>query len=192
MKLPFLSLPQKNSTYRELIQFWSRFQQLSENDKNLYTDRIYKEKFTANDIDKLFEWKNGMKLNGNATKQPTVDKIKDRLIKVNRLKRDFHMEYFKSNFSDIGAIWQIFLLHTIQPANFPIFDQHVYRAHIYLTEKVVREIPNNNAYKLKYYFEQYLPFFETIKFEVDEIREIDLALLALGKFLKSNYAKLVL
>jgi len=37
----------------------------------------------------------------------------------------------------MSAIWQIFLLHIIDPTNYPIFDQHVYRAHYYLEHRTI-------------------------------------------------------
>lgn len=107
----------------------------------------------------LFEWKNGMKINGHLRKQASIVKVISKLTQVNKLKADFDLLYFKRHFSDISAIWQIFLLHIIQPTQFPIFDQHVYRAHIFLLDKTITEIPTHQPYKLNYYYDNYLPFF---------------------------------
>lgn len=188
MMLPFLNFTYHKNDYKTFVNFWSDFYIISPKD-NLYTDRINKSKFTKTDIELLFEWKNGMKVNGHIPKQASIDKVVSRLTQVNNLKTRFDMPYFKTYFFDIAAIWQIFLLHTIQPLQFPIFDQHVYRAHIFLLDKTITEIPNNQAYKLKYYHKDYLPFFNTLKSEITDLRKIDCALWAFGKFLKTPYAK---
>ena len=188
MTLPFLKLSYQKTDYKTFVDFWSDYYIFSPKD-NLYTDRINKSKFTKTDIEMLFEWKNGMKVNGHIPKQASIDKVVSRLTQVNKLKAHFDLTYFKKHFSDIAAIWQIFLLHIIQPTQFPIFDQHVYRAHIFLVNKTITEIPNHQPHKLKYYHNNYLPFFDTLKSEITDLRKIDLALWAFGKFLKTHYAK---
>lgn len=188
MTLPFLRITYKKTSYQTFVDFWSKYYIISSYD-NLYSDRIHKNKFTKTDIKMLFEWKNGMKVNGHVPKQASIDKVISRLTHVNKLKTQFDLLYFKKHFSDIAAIWQIFLLHIIQPTKFPIFDQHVYRAHVFLIKNAITEIPNHQPHKLKYYHDSYLPFFDTLKSEINDLRKIDLALWAFGKFLKTNYAR---
>lgn len=189
MTLPFLSFKyKKTDTYDEFIEFWSDYYIYLVNDK-LYSDRINNTRFTQSDIQALFEWKNGMKVNEHPTKQISIDKVKSRIKVVNRLKTDFDLTLFENTFCDIGAIWQIFLLHVIQPTQFPIFDQHVYRAHIFLTQQKLEEISNNQKQKLEYYHNSYIPYFDGIKTNITDLRKIDAALWAFGKFLKTNYAK---
>jgi hypothetical protein len=188
MTLPFLKITYNKAGYNTFVNFWSDYYIFSQRD-NLYTDRIHQSKFTKTDIKMLFEWKNGMKVNGHIPKQASIDKVISRLTHVNKLKTHFDLLLFKKHFSDIAAIWQIFLLHIIQPTQFPIFDQHVYRAHFFLLNKTIGEISNHQPHKLKYYHNNYLPFFNILKAEITDIRKIDLALWAFGKFLKTHYAK---
>jgi hypothetical protein len=188
MTLPYLKITYQNTDYKTFVDFWSKYYIISPKD-NLYTDRINKSKFTKIDIEKLFEWKNGMKINGHKQKEISIEKITSRLNQINKLKADFDIMYFNRYFSNIAAIWQIFLLHIIKPKKFPIFDQHVYRAHTFLLDKKIIEIPNIQLSKLKYYHNNYLPFFDKIKSEITNLRQIDLALWTFGKFLKTDYAK---
>lgn len=46
-----------------------------------------------------------------------------------------------------GMIWKIFTLHILNPDKYPIFDQHVYRAMVYLKTGVIKEIPKSNEEK---------------------------------------------
>lgn len=191
MKLPILELNYRDLSDKDFILFWSAYYIISKND-HLYTVRINNKRFTKSDIEKLFEWKNGMKVNGHIPKQASINKVISRLKYVNELKTNFNLIYFQLHFSDIAAIWQIFLLHIIQPKKFPIFDQHVYRAHIFLKHKIIQEIPNHQPSKLKYYHNEYIPFVQKLKREVKGLRKIDMAVWAFGKFLKTQYAKKII
>jgi hypothetical protein len=97
---------------------------------------------------------------------------------------------FKNEFADISAIWKLFLLHIIAPNIYPIFDQHVYRACIYLTTQKLKEIPLSNNKKEQIYFQDYLEFFNDIVATSQLPRkQVDEALFSFGRFLKSIYGK---
>ncbi len=88
----------------------------------------------------------------------------------------------------MGSIWKIFLLHIIKPHEFPIYDQHVYRAYKYIEKNTIEEISNVNRNKYQNYLNQYLVFFDELKLKAKECesKEIDEALWAFGKILSKK------
>jgi hypothetical protein len=191
MLFPLLQIQFKKLKADVFIKFWSSHILLTENDK-LYTDRIDKKEFTRNDIDKFYDWKNGMKINTHVQKNISINKIKRRLTVINELKKNFNADIFNFEFKDISAIWQIFLLHLIGPKTYPIFDQHVFRAHQFLLNKRVQEISKSKKEILNYYYTVYIPFFRQLRKSVKDPRKVDLALVALGQFLKTRYSQVLL
>lgn len=188
MEYPFITIPHRQSTPAEFISFWQPLYTYSVVDY-LYTESITKGAFTAEDIRHLFEWKNGMKVNGHLQKEKAITHVASNVEVVNSLKASFDEVLFKKNFGKMSAIWQIFLLHIIDPAQYPIFDQHVYRGFVFLKEKDVKDIPTQSVQKFALY-EDYREFFKE-KFAkiMSTGRDIDQALWAFGKFLKTNYAR---
>jgi len=81
-----------------------------------------------------------------------------------------------------GAIWNIFYLHILDTNKYPIYDQHTYRAMIYLQTKKIIEISNNDKKKYESYIYEYIPFVKS--FNNTNHRKIDKALFAFGQFLK--------
>lgn len=168
----------------EFVSFWRRFYDYPL--EHLYAERISKGEFTREDMVKLFEWKNGMKL--SEKKKAVITKIQERLIVVNQLKKDFSFEVFNNSFGDLPSIWKIYLLHTIRPQSYPIFDQHVCRAWAFLTQGTIKEIPTKNSEKDKSYFDGYLLFFnKAAEFPDLPKKSLDEALWAFGKYLKREY-----
>lgn len=84
-----------------------------------------------------------------------------------------------------GMIWKIFTLHILHPDKFPIFDQHVYRAMIYLKTGEIKEIPSKNRNKQQSYIKEYLHFYNE-EHGYYEDRKLDKALFSFGRFLKRN------
>lgn len=119
-------------------------------------------------------------------------KILPKLKIINSLKisADFELEKFLEEFKEVSTIWKIFLLHVIRSDEYAIFDQHVYRAFYYIKHSEIRELPYDDKKKEKIYFEQYLPFFKQIR-EGCLIKRVDESMWAFGKFLKSNYGKMI-
>ncbi|MGF7217454.1 hypothetical protein GGR92_003628 [Spirosoma lacussanchae] len=104
---------------------------------------------------------------------------------LHQLRKDFSLTTFEEHFSDLSAIWQAFLLHILQPATFPIFDQHVYRAYRYLTTGRPCELPFGKANRMRLYHESYLPFFnQIVAATTDNSQTTDQALWAFGKFIR--------
>jgi hypothetical protein len=172
-------------SHQDFVNYWSAFYNYPKED--LYTERIGKNEFTTDDIEKLYVWKNGTPL--SQKKKVPLKVITDKIGVVNRLKSAFDLELFKREFNGISAIWKIYLLHVIAPNAYPIFDQHVCRAFYFLTEHKLKEIPIKNSEKESFYFKNYVGFFNDLANGNIPRKKIDEALWALGKFLKTEHGK---
>jgi hypothetical protein len=189
MNLKYLTTNTSNHT--EFIHQWSKLYSYS--NETSYYNSITKEVFELNDIQNLYIWKNGMKL--SASKQKSLDtKIKTKLSIINTLKKynTISVEDFKTEFKDVSAVWKIFLLHTIKPNKYPIYDQHIHRAFLFIHNEDWSNISNDtvtNKEKELFYFDRYLPFVKSINYS--NLKKLDEAFFAFGQFLNTrNYAKL--
>jgi len=205
MIYPVLTISKVNKS--EFVDFWAKFYDFPINRNTTeedYNSLISKNEFDENDIEKLFNWKNSMPIivrreDGQAIKKHQnksifLDKAKAELFTINKLKKDFNPDKFNRTFKG-STIWKAFLLHIIDPKEFPIFDQHVYRAYCFL-ERLERKVPDefielekiSNAKKMTIYKNEYIPFFENFNDKVLKNRESDKALWAFGKFLKGYHS----
>jgi hypothetical protein len=168
---------------KEFVDFWSSFYSYSL--EEYYTPIISKKRFSKDDLLKLFEWKNGGKL--AQKKKKALESIVAKIDQINTLKLKFCIDTFLKEFSFVkGSIWKMFLLHIIQPEKFPIFDQHVYRAYLFIDKDQRGEIPDNKR-KQDVYFLEYVPFFNKLSGNGNSRKKLDEALWAFGKFLKTPY-----
>lgn len=183
----FFVLTGKTSDAGEFIKFWRQFYTYSNEEK--YNDSIGLTNFDKQNLIALFEWKNGSRLSDRKTKS-FEEKILSKLEIINTFKKsqDFKLDEFAREFKGVSAIWKSFLLHIIKPKEYPVFDQHVYRAYYYLKNSLIKELPQENIKKEKIYFEEYLAFFQQIQ-DGFSLKETDEALWSFGKFLKSNYGR---
>lgn len=155
------------------------------NDPNeqLYTNSINQTSFTAGDIETLFQWKNQSPLSKKKNKSLT-NKIISELATINALKKDFDKTEFNSKFKTVSAVWQIFLLHIISPNSYPIYDQNVHRALLFINGNdewlTIDETISDKA-KLTFYQEVYRPFCERLNMDY---KEIDKGMFMLGQALK--------
>jgi hypothetical protein len=186
----FRILSQRECTADKFVDFWSA--QYSFPNEDLYTQHISKSIFSREDLKSLFLWKNGMRLSGK--KDAALNgKVLRRLTAINELKTKFLQEQFDRKFTDLSAIWKIFLLHCVQPQTYPIFDQHVYRAMCYMQSGVITELRNNSTRKYKQYFESYVPFYSSVvKCSCRDSVKVDRALWVFGKTLKDPLAQKVM
>jgi hypothetical protein len=99
--------------------------------------------------------------------------------------RDEGRKYI-ANFTG-GGIWDIFWLHCLAPNIFPIFDQHTYRAMAKIKCITPPEIETTRPRKLAAYFDRYLSFVDDFGSDVNR-RDLDKALFAYGRFLKSDFS----
>lgn len=172
--------------FRAFIEFWSALYNYPQEEK--YTRSIQKEIFTAADLTDLFTWKNGMELSAKK-KQALQEKILDKLSIIQQFQREgIAIADFKKEFSNVSAVWQLFLLHCIDPAEYPIYDQHIHRAFCKIHKQAYQHITDrlSEKSKLAFYDTEYLVFVKEHK-ELD-LRKIDKALFTYGRFLKTNLA----
>jgi hypothetical protein len=189
MKLPILE--QKNlDNFPKFIEYWAQMYNVDA-DKP-YDESINKKTFTDKDIQKLYEWKNGMPLSEKKQKSLN-EKIISKLSVINELKQNFDKEIFRKEFKNISLVWKIFLLHIIEPQKFPIYDQHIHRAYQFICKKDWQSVSAqmNEKAKCEFYFQTYLPFVksETKKHGL-EIRNLDRGLFIFGKNLKGKKVSL--
>lgn len=187
-------LKKKSCALKEFIEFWAQFY-----DEGKYPDSIYKANLNINgnlqkdNIIPLLEWKNGQPL--SKAKKNIANKIIKNLQKFNdfRAVKTVSQEDFKqfwelvSNIVKTGLIWKVYLFHIARPNDYPIVDQHVLRAHRYLTTGKIAEPPQTletyNTYK---------NFFHKITKESGKKpREVDKALMTFGQYLASQFSKLL-
>ncbi|WP_435415088.1 hypothetical protein [Polaribacter aestuariivivens] len=183
---------QANISLCTFINFWSKLYTFS--NEAIYTESINKETFTKTDIQNLYKWKNGMKL--SVLKQKSLDtKIKAKLSIINVFKKNdgIDLESFKNEFKNLTAVWKIFLLHIIKPDKYPIYDQHIHRAFLFILNEDWSNISNtsiSNKAKEQFYFERYVPFIEAQN--IKDLKKLDEAFFAFGQFLNTrNYATLL-
>ncbi|MEO8820620.1 MAG: hypothetical protein ABI267_03650 [Ginsengibacter sp.] len=165
------------------VKCWSSLYNYPKYD--LYKSTVTKSEFAEGDLRLLFDWKNGMNLSSKKG-QSFLNQILQHQELIYELKKNFDQDKFEKSFGKISAVWQIFLLHIIRPSSCPIFDQHVYRAFMFIQNQDEKTLPFVQTAKLKIFYEQYLPFFLDMLELADEYDhfEIDKALWTFGKMLK--------
>ena len=181
---------QKAKELHEFISYWSSFYDYP-ND-SLYNGCIWKSQFERNDILNLYVWKNGMRL--SKQKQLSLEeKVLPKLILINKLKEEgsLDLNFFFNEFKSVSSVWKIFLLHIIKPNQFPIYDQHIHRAFLFIQGLDYSKISNDTISekeKLVFYQESYLPYIK--ENNVTDLKKQDEAFFAFGQFLKTrNYEK---
>ncbi len=186
------TLKPQSISINNFILTWSK--QYAYANETAYYSSISKKEFTTTDIQNLYVWKNGMRL--SEPKQKSVDaKIKAKLPLINKFKSNdkINLEGFKKEFKDLSVVWKIFLLHSINPNKYPIYDQHIHRAFLFIHNEDWSNISNTSVKdfeKETFYFKRYLPFIESIN--VPDLKKLDEAFFAFGQFLNTrNYATLL-
>jgi hypothetical protein len=173
------------------LEFWAS--QYRYELEHLYETNISIKPFTDNAIWSLFEWKNGGTIaekkkkpvrNFIAHKEDDFVKQATQFAPTNSDEPAVLAKEFLTLFSTGGAIWRIFWLHCCNQA-FPIYDQHVHRAMVFIEEGRIEELDDasekKDKKKVELYLTKYLPFHA--QFSGDQ-RKIDKALVTFGRFLK--------
>lgn len=177
----------KNSC-KEFVDYWK--------EKYRYGHETVYERHIAKDLTKdieslkkLFVWKNGHKKLSESQQININEKIEwlnsdcVRNCEKEQIIKKAEKKYLNRN--EGGAIWNIFFLHCLHPEEWPIYDQHTYRAmmYMYIETGKIPEDENNNRKKYENYIDNYKPFFKD-NFKESKPRDVDKALFAFGKFLK--------
>lgn len=168
----------------DTIQQWAQY--YSDTQEQLYEDHIGSTQFEYEQIEMLFQWKNQSILSGKK-KKSLNDNILSEIEIINELKKQFDDQKFVQHFGTVSAVWQIFLKHVIAPNTYPIYDQNVHRAYLYLKGEKWQEIDETIAdpKKLAFYHNEYLPFVRKYcKQSATEVKTFDKGMFALGQALK--------
>lgn len=152
-------------------------------DESKYKQNIGVREFKPSNLIELFHWKNGMPLKGSGGKEKSLhQKVLKKISIINDYKRlpNVDLRNFNTDFGDISAVWRIFLLHTIKPHVYPIYDQHIHRTYNYIHNIEWRTINStlSDKKKLDFYFNTYLPYVKSL--DVPDLKAMDEAFLLLG------------
>lgn len=188
LALPILYQKQSDNL-TDFIAYWSQLYAYGQAEKYA---KIHKNILSTEDLTALYEWKNGMKLSEAKAKSLT-SKIIQRINIINDLKaaKKINMNDFLSEFKHVSAVWKLFLLHIIQPDEYPIYDQHIHRAYSFIKKQSTEGIKStiSDAKKLKFYFEEYLPFVKETGFK--DLKKMDEAFFAFGQFIHIGHQKTI-
>ena len=183
----------QNVSAAEFVKRWSAEYRRKEKPvvRGLYNQNMAIRPCTEESITNLLHWKNGSTFKGrfSGKKAKLVKEIVGKLEVVNQLEAQWDDQLFKEQLrpDNNGPIWKLFLLHVIQPAIFPIFDQHVYRAQIYLQTTNIVELSKTRKSRFNLFINDFMPLFNELKKETKaSVKEVDEAMWAFGKFLKVN------
>ena len=186
MKL--ITLEQKQiDNFIDFNDFWS--EKYDYPNIETYDNILEKKEFSELDLEKIFQWKNGMTLS-EAKKSGLDKKIISKRIIINELKLKFNEEEFEKEFNSLTAVWKIFLRHIIKPCEYPIYDQNIHRAYCFINNdenwiNITSTI--NDKKKQTFYFNDYKPFVieKQRKYNL-KLRKIDKAFFAFGQILNNN------
>ena len=159
----------------------------------MYESNISVKPFTDEVIMNLFEWKNGGKL--AELKRKSVERNYFPKKEHECVRRaiqfpqsasaeesgEFAKEFLTNDFKEGGEIWPIFWLHCCNQ-RFPIYDQHVHRAMVFIEEGRTEDLNEFEGRKVEFYITRYLSFHRRFS---GEQRKIDKAVHTFGRFIKA-------
>jgi len=164
------------------IEFW---QQLYI-DNNLTDQKLYYpyiKDLKGGFLDNLWLWKGGARF--YRINRAAIERMKQYIEEIREFRKndpgidvlyEFSGKFFRS-----GVVYRVFFMHICCPSEYPIFDQHVFRAFIFLTTgKIIKTPRNMEEYK------EYRKFVFKLhkKYQIG-LRDIDKALMSFGQFLNN-------
>lgn len=181
----FILQKQPCGSITEFISHWRTLYNYFDDGK--YKQNIGEVEFKPSNLVELFHWKNGMKLSGGKEKS-LQEKILNQIAFINKYKKlsSIDLDKFNADFKDVSAVWRIFLLHTIKPRIYPIYDQHIHRTYNFIHNLDWQSINNTIAdkKKLDFYYSIYLPYVQLLG--VTDLKALDEAFFAFGQFLNTR------
>lgn len=173
---------------QKLIEFWSQFYDDSQNlDDKFYYPYISNEGLLETDaLDKLWLWKMGKYY--FRIYQQQIRRVKEKkkdVLKFRKYNSDQESLYkFSKSFFPAGLVYPIFLMHICKPEEYPIFDQHVFRAFTFITKKEIVDRPKNINIKDYWRYKEFV--LQIYKERKISLRDIDKGLMAFGQFLANS------
>ena len=184
---------QSCSSMTDFISYWRTLYNYLDDGK--YKHNIDLVEFKPTNLIELYHWKNGMTVKGSGGKEKSLqEKILNRIVLINQYKKlsRIDLDKFKKDFGDVSAVWRIFLLHTIKPKVYPIYDQHIHRTYNFIHNIEWQSITNtiSDKKKLDFYFNTYLPYIQNL--DINDFKALDEAFFAFGQFLNTRNQKYLL
>ena len=189
----FILQKQSCSSMTVFISHWRTLYNYLDDGK--YKHNIDLVEFKPTNLIELYHWKNGMTVKGSGGKEKSLqEKILNRIVLINQYKKlsRIDLDKFKKDFGDVSAVWRIFLLHTIKPKVYPIYDQHIHRTYNFIHNIEWQSITNtiSDKKKLDFYFNTYLPYIQNL--DINDFKALDEAFFAFGQFLNTRNQKYLL
>ena len=183
----FILQKQPCGSVTEFISHWRTLYNYFDDGK--YKQNIDVVEFKPTNLIELYHWKNGMTIKGSGGKEKSLqEKILNRIASINKYKKlsSIDLDKFNTDFADVSAVWRIFLLHTIKPKVYPIYDQHIHRTYNFIHNLEWRSVTNTipDKKKLDFYYNTYLPYVELLG--VTDLKAMDEAFFAFGQFLNTR------
>lgn len=183
-----LICPPVLASEQEFVSFWApRYSADPDADRDYFRSLDRLEADSENSLHELLKWKNGG-LNLSRSKQAFLATAQQVLRNCGGVGSAKACEPRKllDAMPDSGPIWSLFLIHCLHPQTHPIFDQHVYRAMLFMQGKPSQELPGLvRAGVFDAYFGEYRPFWVAFRERVSHSsRDTDRALWAFGKWLQ--------
>lgn len=169
----------------DFVSIWSPL--YSYPNDNKYNNHISNGLNSKESFIELFNWKNGT---GNVIYEKKMKGVLEHWNKIEilrELKREFNWDLFEREFEPqkSSTIWKIFLLHIINPNEFPIFDQHVFRSYNFFKNGVIEEIPNYSKSKYLIYKTEYKEWFNKNQQDYKIVpKKMDESFMSFGQMLK--------
>ncbi len=175
------------------MEFWENFYRSKISDEVYQANLSMGGELTGENISLLWRWKN--ERYGSPLIEPTQAILGD----INAFRRLEHLggpgeRKFWQKVATITQriVWQVFLFHMARPLDYPIFDQHVMRAHLALTRGYLYRNPREVIEPCRTYerfcsaYRGYRSFFFDVVKEAgaSELKAVDRALWAFGRHLK--------
>lgn len=214
------------TSLRQFIESWEpRYFYDNENERakeRLYTANI-RGPHNEETLKELFRWKS-FHTTAEKASRALKRKFFSKMAEVTELGRlnfsghdalnKFGQDFLNNKFPDGGPIYRIFWLHCWYPDKFPIYDQNVHRAMVFIEapmevrqfndeEKIKQYLDSNELTRhsheeqIKQYLHRYVPFFEQFRIVASKLsfdqacdgirgRKADRALVTFGDELKSK------
>jgi len=190
-------------TLHEFMDFWATKyfyddQKLHDLEK-LYSNNI-RGPHRVETLTELFKWKMGVYASVKKIRSGLEQNFLSKIEKAAGLPPDISAkDFLQVQFPNGGVIARIFWLHCWYPKRFPIYDQHVHRAMVFLRTGQVNEADElgnlSDKKKIEQYL-QYVDFFERFRAVSEELfdnesdgvpgRKADRALVTFGFELRSK------
>lgn len=171
---------------QQFIEKWSS--QYSYSNEEKYNQHINSVFDNESSFFQLFQWKNGTGDVIYVNKMKVVEGFYEKIDVLRHLRNNFNWELFENEFQPTknSPIWKIFLLHLINPFEFPIFDQHVFRFYYFQKNGLIEEISTKPKDVYETYKNDYKPWFNSVQkeFQLNQ-KMMDESFFVFGQVLKN-------